>query len=55
MVYARPAIALEMFPTKIRYTGLSLPWHIGSSWFSAFLPAIAFAMVAVSGSIYFGL
>jgi MFS family permease len=56
MVYApAPAMALELFPTKIRYTGLSLPYHIGSGWFGGFLPAIAFAMVAANGSIYFGL
>lgn len=56
MVYApAPAMALEVFPTKIRYTGLSLPYHIGSGWFGGFLPAIAFAMVAADGSIYFGL
>jgi MFS family permease len=56
MVYAPvPAMALEVFPTKIRYTGLSLPYHIGSGWFGGFLPAIAFAMVAANGSMYFGL
>lgn len=56
MVFATaPAMALEVFPTKIRYTGLSLPYHIGSGWFGGFLPAIAFAMVAANGSIYFGL
>ena len=56
MVYApAPVMALEMFPTRIRYSGLSLPYHIGSGWFGGFLPAIAFAMVAANGSIYFGL
>jgi hypothetical protein len=56
MVYAPvPIMALELFPTRIRYTGLSLPYHIGSGWFGGFLPAIAFAMVAANGSIYFGL
>jgi len=56
MVYAPvPLMALEMFPTRIRYSGLSLPFHIGSGWFGGFLPAIAFAMVAANGSIYFGL
>ncbi|MGA1741139.1 MAG: MFS transporter [Pseudohongiellaceae bacterium] len=56
MTYAPcSAMAVEVFPTRIRYTGLSLPYHIGSGWFGGFLPAIAFAMVAANGSIYFGL
>ncbi|MBN4053696.1 MHS family MFS transporter [Haliea sp. AH-315-K21] len=56
MTYAPcSAMAVELFPTRIRYTGLSLPYHIGSGWFGGFLPAIAFAMVAANGSIYFGL
>ncbi|MGI9250970.1 MAG: MFS transporter [Pseudohongiellaceae bacterium] len=56
MVYApAPTMALEIFPTRIRYTGLSLPYHIGAGWFGGFLPAIAFSMVAANGSIYFGL
>lgn len=56
MVYA-PAttMALECFPTRVRYSALSLPYHIGSGWFGGFLPAIAFAMVAASGDLYFGL
>jgi MFS family permease len=56
MVYAPCTVmALEIFPTRIRYSGLSLPYHIGSGWFGGFLPAIAFAMVAANGNIYFGL
>jgi predicted MFS family arabinose efflux permease len=56
MVYApMAAMAIELFPTRIRYSALSLPYHIGSGWFGGFLPAIAFAMVAASGDIYFGL
>ena len=56
MVYApMAAMAIEIFPTRIRYSALSLPYHIGSGWFGGFLPAIAFAMVAASGDIYFGL
>lgn len=56
MVFApMPTMALEVFPTKVRYSALSLPYHIGSGWFGGFLPAIAFAMVAANGNIYFGL
>ena len=56
MVYApMAAMAIEIFPTRIRYSALSLPYHIGSGWFGGFLPAIAFAMVAATGDIYFGL
>jgi len=56
MVYApMAAMAIEVFPTRIRYSALSLPYHIGSGWFGGFLPAIAFAMVAATGNIYFGL
>ena len=50
-----PTIAVELLPTRIRYSALSLPYHIGSGWFGGFLNAIAFAMVAASGDIYFGL
>ena len=49
------AMAVELFPTRIRYSAMSLPYHIGSGWFGGFLPAIAFAMVAANGNIYFGL
>jgi MFS family permease len=49
------AVLVEMFPTRIRYTSMSLPYHIGNGWFGGFLPAIVFAMVAAEGDIYFGL
>ena len=56
MVYGPiAAILVEMFPTKIRYTSMSLPYHIGNGWFGGFLPTTAFAIVAASGSIYSGL
>jgi hypothetical protein len=49
------AMLVELFPTKIRYTSMSLPYHIGNGWFGGFLPTTAFAMVAANGSIYHGL
>jgi predicted MFS family arabinose efflux permease len=56
MVYGPIAAWLvEMFPTKIRYSGMSLPYHIGNGWFGGFLPATAFAIVAATGNIYSGL
>jgi MFS family permease len=56
MVYGPIAAALvELFPTRIRYTGLSLPYHIGNGWFGGLMPATAFAMIAQTGDIYFGL
>jgi MFS family permease len=56
MVYGPIAAWLvEMFPTRIRYTGMSLPYHIGNGWFGGFLPAIVFAIVAATGNIYSGL
>jgi MFS family permease len=56
MVYAPMAAWLvEMFPARIRYTSMSLPYHIGNGWFGGFLPTIAFAMVAATGDIYYGL
>ena len=56
MVYGPIAAALvELFPTRIRYTSMSLPYHIGNGWFGGLLPATAFAMVASSGDIYYGL
>jgi MFS family permease len=56
MVYGPIAAQLvELFPTRIRYTGMSLPYHIGNGWFGGFLPFLAAAMVAQSGDIYFGL
>mgnify|MGYP001579217486 FL=1 len=44
-----------MFPAKLRYTSMSLPYHIGNGWFGGFLPTVAFAMVAAKGDIYQGL
>ena len=56
MVYGPIAAALvELFPTRIRYTGMSLPYHIGNGWFGGLLPATSFAMVAGTGDIYYGL
>jgi MFS family permease len=56
MVYGPIAAALvELFPTRIRYTAMSLPYHIGNGWFGGLLPATAFAMVAQTGDPYFGL
>jgi len=56
MVYGPiAAMLVEMFPTRIRYTSMSLPYHIGNGWFGGFLPPIAFAIVAANGSIYSGL
>jgi MFS family permease len=55
-VYGPIAAALvEFFPTRIRYSGLSLPYHIGNGWFGGLLPATSFAMVAATGDVYFGL
>ncbi len=56
LVYAPIAAWLvELFPTRIRYSGLSLPYHIGNGWFGGFLPATVFAIVASTGNIYSGL
>jgi MFS family permease len=56
MVYGPIAAWLvEMFPTRIRYSGVSLPYHIGNGWFGGFLPATVFAIVAATGNIYSGL
>lgn len=56
MVYGPIAAYLvELFPTRIRYTSMSLPYHIGNGWFGGFLPAISFALVAGTGNIYYGL
>lgn len=49
------ALLVEIFPSRIRYTAMSLPYHIGNGWFGGFLPTIAFAMVAATGDIYYGL
>jgi hypothetical protein len=56
MVYAPiGAWLVELFPARIRYTSMSLPYHIGNGWFGGFLPSIAFALVAATGDIYYGL
>jgi MFS family permease len=56
MVYGPIAAALvELFPTRIRYSSMSLPYHIGNGWFGGFLPPIAVALVAATGNIYAGL
>ncbi|WP_273793505.1 MFS transporter [Brucella anthropi] len=56
MVYGPiAAILVEMFPTRIRYTGMSLPYHIGNGWFGGLLPAGVFALSAAKGDIYYGL
>ncbi len=56
MVYGPiAAMLVEMFPTRIRYTSMSLPYHIGNGWFGGLLPPFAFAMVAATGDIYYGL
>jgi hypothetical protein len=56
MVYGPiAAMLVEMFPTRIRYTSMSLPYHIGNGWFGGFLPTTSFAMVAATGDIYYGL
>jgi MFS family permease len=56
MVYGPiAAMLVEMFPTRIRYTSMSLPYHIANGWFGGFLPFTAFALVAATGDIYFGL
>ncbi len=56
MVYGPiAALLVELFPTKIRYTAMSLPYHIGNGWFGGFLPTIAFALVAATGDITYGL
>jgi len=49
------AFLVELFPTKIRYTSMSLPYHIGNGWFGGMLPLVATALVAASGNIYYGL
>jgi MFS family permease len=55
-VYSSQAAWLvELFPARIRYTSMSLPYHIGNGWFGGFLPTVAFAMIAYTGNIYSGL
>ncbi len=56
MVYGPiAAMLVELFPTRIRYTSMSLPYHIGNGWFGGMLPSISFAMVAANGDMYYGL
>jgi hypothetical protein len=56
MVYGPIAAYLvELFPTRIRYSSMSLPYHIGNGWFGGFLPFLAAALVVLSGNIYYGL
>ena len=56
MVYGPiAAMLVELFPSRIRYTAMSFPYHIGNGWFGGFLPTTAFAMVAATGNIYYGL
>ena len=56
MVYGPiAALLVELFPARIRYTSMSLPYHIGNGWFGGFLPTISFAIVAATGDIYSGL
>src|SRR6202035_4543427 len=56
MVYGPiAAFLVELFPAKIRYTSMSLPYHIGNGWFGGMLPLLATAMVAKAGDIYYGL
>ena len=47
--------SFELFPPRIRYTSMSLPYHIGNGWFGGFLPTVSFALVAYTGDIYYGL
>jgi len=49
------AVMVELFPTRIRYTSMSLPYHIGNGWFGGFLPTVSFALVVYTGDIYYGL
>jgi len=56
MVYGPlAAFLVELFPTKIRYTSLSVPYHIGNGWIGGMLPLLATAIVATTGNIYYGL
>ena len=56
MVYGPiAAFLVELFPVRIRYTSMSLPYHIGNGWFGGLLPLTATAMVAANGDIYYGL
>jgi hypothetical protein len=55
-LYGPQAAALvEMFPTRVRYTAMSFPYHVGTGWVGGFLPVTSFALVAITGNIYTGL
>ena len=55
-LYGPQASALvEMFPTRVRYTAMSFPYHVGTGWVGGFLPVTSFALVAITGNIYEGL
>ena len=55
-LYGPQAAALvEMFPTRVRYTAMSLPYHVGTGWVGGFLPVTSFAIVAITGDLYAGL
>jgi hypothetical protein len=55
-LYGPQAAALvEMFPTRVRYTAMSFPYHVGTGWVGGFLPVTSFAIVAITGNIYAGL
>ena len=49
------AMLVELFPSRIRYTAMSVPYHVGIGWFGGFLPAASFAISAATGNIYSGL
>ncbi len=49
------AMLVELFPTRVRYTSMSLPYHLGTGWFGGLTPTLGFAMVAATGDIYSGL
>ena len=56
MVYGPiAALLVELFPARIRYTSMSLPYHIGNGWFGGFLPSVSFTLLAMSSDIYYGL
>jgi hypothetical protein len=56
MVYGpMAAFLVELFPTRIRYTAMSVPYHVGNGWFGGMLPLAATAMAAASGNIFYGL
>ena len=52
---AQAAALVEMFPTRVRYTAMSLPYHVGTGWVGGFLPVTSFALATITGNVYFGL